>query len=177
MSRSVGSAAPWPRSPASSGDWHTVNDAVIAYGVPLVEDPDRIGAVDALGLDETLFCREGRWRSQLWCTSIVDVMCGQLLDVVAGRTASGPSGWLEARSDVWREQIRWGVLDLSGPYRKTFDDALPDATEVADPFHVVKLANSKLDECRRRVQNRDARSSGPQGRSVVSGAAVVDQGA
>ena len=30
---------------------------------------------------------------------------------------------------------------------------VPDATQVADPFHVVKLANSKLDECRRRVQN------------------------
>jgi transposase len=30
---------------------------------------------------------------------------------------------------------------------------LPDATQVADPFHVVKLANTKLDECRRRVQN------------------------
>jgi transposase len=30
---------------------------------------------------------------------------------------------------------------------------LPGATQVADPFHVVKLANAKLDECRRRVQN------------------------
>ena len=30
---------------------------------------------------------------------------------------------------------------------------LPDATQVADPFHVVRLANQKLDECRRRVQN------------------------
>ena len=30
---------------------------------------------------------------------------------------------------------------------------LPEAVQVADPFHVVKLANSKLDECRRRVQN------------------------
>ena len=28
-----------------------------------------------------------------------------------------------------------------------------DATLVADPFHVTKLANTKLDECRRRVQN------------------------
>jgi transposase len=26
-------------------------------------------------------------------------------------------------------------------------------TQVADPFHLVKLANTKLDECRRRVQN------------------------
>ena len=42
---------------------------------------------------------------------------------------------------------------MSGPYRKTFDDSLPDAVQVADPFHVVRHANSKLDECRRRVQN------------------------
>jgi transposase len=131
-----------------------VMDAVVAYGTPLVEDPARIGAVDALGLDETLFCRRGRWRTQQWCTSIVDVTPGhtQLLDVVAGRSATGPSRWLEARSDEWREAIRFGVLDLSGPYRKTFDDTLPDVTQVADPFHLV-LANSKLDECRRRVQN------------------------
>jgi transposase len=45
------------------------------------------------------------------------------------------------------------VLDLSGPYRKTFDDTLAHVVQVADPFHLVKLANSKLDECLRRVQN------------------------
>jgi transposase len=38
-------------------DWHTVNDTVIAYGTALVDDPDRIGEVNALGLDETLFGR------------------------------------------------------------------------------------------------------------------------
>jgi transposase len=136
-------------------DWHTVNGAVIAYGAPLVDDPGRIGAVEALGLDETLFCREGRRRTQTWCTSIVDVTPGhtQLLDIVAGRSATGLSVWLEGRQAAWRQTIRWGVLDLSGPYRKTFDDTLPDATQVADPFHLIKLANTKLDECRRRVQN------------------------
>ena len=30
-------------------DWHTVNNAVIAYGARLVDDPDRIGKVTALG--------------------------------------------------------------------------------------------------------------------------------
>ncbi len=44
-------------------------------------------------------------------------------------------------------------MDLSGPYRKTFNDQLPDATQVADPFHVIKLANTRLDEVRRRVQH------------------------
>lgn len=30
---------------------------------------------------------------------------------------------------------------------------LPNALQVADPVHLVKLANSKLHECRRRAQN------------------------
>lgn len=135
-------------------DWHTVMDAVMAYGTPLIEDPARIGTVTALGLDETLFKRSGRWRTQRWATSIVDVASpAQLLDVVEGRSAKAPTDWITARTEAWRDQVAWGVLDLSGPYRKTFNDALPAAAQVADPFHVVKLANTKLDECRRRVQN------------------------
>ena len=147
-------------------DWHTVNDAVMAYGAALVDDdPDRIGPVTALGLDETLFCRSGRWRTRQWCTSIVDVGPGQvrLLDVVPGRSAAAPTAWLEARPEAWRAAIRFGVLDLSGPYRKTFEDALGHATQVADPFHLIKLGNSKLDECRRRVQNETLGHRGRKG--------------
>ena len=44
-------------------------------------------------------------------------------------------------------------MDLSGPYRKAFDTALRHARQVADPFHVVRLANQMVDEVRRRVQN------------------------
>jgi len=134
-------------------DWHTINDAVIAYGSVLVDDPARIGEPTALGLDETLFARQGQWRRQLWSTSIVDVGAGKLLDVVPGRSNTEPCRWLAARDEAWRKRIRWATLDLSGPYRSVFDTMLPDATQVADPFHLVKLANAKLDECRRRVQN------------------------
>jgi transposase len=61
--------------------------------------------------------------------------------------------WLAEHPSSGGTGIEWATLDLSGPYRKVFDTMLPDATQVADPFHLVKLANSKLDECRRRVQN------------------------
>jgi len=135
-------------------DWHTVNDAVIAYGSVLVDDDEgRIGDVEALGLDETLFSRVGRWRTQAWSTQIVDVSQGRLLDVVEGRTGAGPAAWLAMRGEQWCSQIKWATLDLSGPYRSVFDTMLPDATQVADPFHVIKLANTKLDDTRRRVQN------------------------
>src|SRR5664280_909816 len=134
-------------------DWHTVNDTVIAYGAALVADPKRFGTVEALGLDEVLFARIGTWHRQEFSTQIVDVGVGQLLDVVPGRSSVEPMVWLAKRGKPWRDQVRFATLDLSGPYRKVFTVMVPDAVQVADPFHVIKLANTKLDECRRRVQN------------------------
>jgi transposase len=135
-------------------DWHTVNDALLAYGTALVEDdPERYGLVRAFGLDEVLFVREGGYRRQHFSTSIVDVDNGQLLDVVPDRGALEPTAWLERRGTAFLAHVAYATLDLSGPYRSVFDHALPYATQVADPFHLVKLANQKLDECRRRVQN------------------------
>jgi transposase len=64
-------------------DWHTVNDAVMAYGAALLEaDVDRVGGVEALGLDETLFCRRGRWRTQQWCRSIVNVSTNPVASMI-----------------------------------------------------------------------------------------------
>ena len=139
-------------------DWHTVNNAVIAYGEALLAaDVDRVGAVDALGLDETLFFRKGPKRTKQWATSVVDVggpgRPGRLIEMIEGRTATKVSEWIDARPEPWREVIRFGVLDMSGPYRKVFNDSLGHVTQVADPFHVVRHANTKLDEARRRVQN------------------------
>jgi transposase len=135
-------------------DWHAINDAVMAYGQALLDaDVDRVGTVEALGVDEVLFARLGRWRTQAWSTSIVDVARGQLLDVIEGRSAAGLCEWLASMPAAWRDAICWAVLDLSGPWRLAFDTMLPDATQVADPFHLVKLANQRLDEVRRRVQN------------------------
>lgn len=154
MTRQVGGGQPVSAVAAELGcDWHTVMDAVVAYGTPLIDDAARIGTVTALGVDETLFVRTGAWRRRSWVTSIVDVTSpAQLLDVVEGRTAKAPSDWIDARTHAWRDDIAWAALDLSGPYRKTFNDSLPDAVQVADPFHVIKLANTRLDEVRRRVQ-------------------------
>jgi len=139
-------------------DWHTVNDAVVAYGQALLEaDTARVGTVVALGLDETLFFRKGQRHLKQWATSVVDVggdgRQPKLVEVIEGRTAAVVSGWIDDQPAPWRQAILWGVLDMSGPYRKVFNDSLAHVTQVADPFHVHKHANSKLDECRRRVQN------------------------
>jgi len=134
-------------------DWHTVNDAVLAYGEALIDHPDRFSDVASLGLDEHLMVREGPRRHKSFVTAIVDVDRAQLLDIVPDRRGNEPKKWLRARGPAWRANVTAGTIDLSATYKGVFDAVLPHAILVADPFHVVKHANSKVDECRRRVQN------------------------
>jgi transposase len=134
-------------------DWHTVNDAVQAYGAALLAEPGRVGEVKALGLDETLFVRRGERHHKNWSTSIVDVRRGVLLDMIEGRDAAASIRWLEAQPPEWLAGIEWGTLDLSGSYRLVFETILPHVGLIADPFHLIRVANQALDECRRRVQN------------------------
>jgi transposase len=134
-------------------DWHTVNDAVLAFGQALIDHPDRFGAVNALGLDEHLFVKTGEYRVQHFVTALVDVERGQLLDLVPDRKSEEPKRWIEERGKEWCAGVHSGTLDLSATYRSVFETALPHTRLVADKFHVVRHMTTKLDECRRRVQN------------------------
>ncbi len=66
-------------------DWHTANDAVTCWGEALLAaDVARVGSVEALGLDETLFGRQGPRRHRGWSTQIVDVNSGRLARCCGG---------------------------------------------------------------------------------------------
>ena len=126
-------------------DWHPANRAVLAWGEALLAaDTARVGAVEALGLDESLFGRQGAWRTRSWFTSVVDVQRGQLLDIVPGRDAAGPTRWLLGQPEAWRQSIAWGVLDLSGAYRRAFDEALPHG-EVRLAWHANQTLRGLYD--------------------------------
>ena len=135
--------------------WHAVNVSVRRWGEALLEaDADRVGAVRALGLDETLMWRKGRYRTKPWSANIVDVGSGQLLDVVCGRTAKAPARWLLAQPSSLARGHCLGGAGPVWPLPRRVRHRTPDARQVADPFHVVKLANTALDGVRRQVQNQ-----------------------
>ena len=145
-------------------DWHTVNKEVVRWGDALLGvDVSRFGQVEAVGVDETLFWKKGRWKTKQWCTSVVDVSGRQLLDIVPGRTAESAASWFRSQPVEWCDGIRWAVLDMSGPYQVAYDRVLPHAYQVADPFHVVRLANRCVDLVRRRVQNETLGHRGRKG--------------
>ena len=132
-----------------------MNNEVVRWGEALLgADTDRIGEVQAVGIDKKRCSggaaggapRFGAPLSSMWEAT-------SRFDIVPGRTADSAAAWFRSQPPEWLDGIRWAVLDMSGPYRKAYNRVLPNALQVADPFHVIRLANQRLDEVRRRVQN------------------------
>jgi len=133
--------------------WHTVMDAVVLYGTPLVADPARLGGVEAIGVDETKWLAAKAKAPTRWASAVVDVKEPRVLDMLVGRNATDLGTWLAARTPAWRAAVKVATCDLHEPFRAAFDEQLPDATQVADPFHVVAVGTRVIDRARRRVQN------------------------
>jgi len=150
--------------------WATVMSAVLDHGTPLVDDPARTVDVSGLGTDETVFLAGNAFHHTLFVTGFVDLDSGRLLDVVENRCGASVSGWLDGQDQTWRDGI--GVLALDphrGYYnglRAGFADragrGLPAPAMMVDHFHAIKLANTAIDDVRRRVQQD---TTGHRGRS------------
>jgi transposase len=143
--------------------WWTVMNAVTEHGTPLVDDPKRIGAVTQLGVDETSFLRANRDHPTVYATGLVDLRAKVLIDMVEGNTATDLRRWTKNADPKWIAGIKVVATDLAESFRAGLSPKLDHATRVADPFHVVRVANRCLDKIRRRVQTE---TLGHRGRKV-----------
>jgi transposase len=132
--------------------WATVMRAVAEHGSPLVDDAARLEGVTALGMDETSFFKATRLAPPRYVTGLVDLERGQLLDVVGDRTKAAVDGWLGARPRDWLAQVDTVALDPWRGYASALVAPLGHATVVVDHFHAIRLANTVVDQVRRRVQ-------------------------
>jgi transposase len=132
--------------------WATVMRAVAEHGTPLVDDAARLEGVAALGLDETCFLKATRAAPTQWVTGLVDLEGGRLLDLVADRTRAAVAGWLGARPRSWLAQVAMVALDPWRGYASALVATLGHARVVVDHFHAIRLANTVVDQTRRRTQ-------------------------
>lgn len=133
--------------------WDTVMSAVVLHGTPLVEDPCRVGRVRALGVDEHSYLSANPQHATIYATTLVDLDRRHVIDLFEGRSASKLRRWTEERPKSWRRGVEVVALDLTDTYRSGLSPYLSHARRVADPFHVVRVANRTVDQVRRRVQN------------------------
>ena len=133
--------------------WWTVMNAVIEHGTPLVDDPDRVGVVAKLGVDETSFQAARPGLATKYVTGLVDLERRAMIDMTPGNRAADLRRWCANSDPAWIAKIEVVATDLAESYRAGLSPHLDHCVRVADPFHVVRVANRCMDTVRRRVQN------------------------
>jgi transposase len=133
--------------------WWTIMNAVIEHGTPLVDDPARVGPVRQLGVDETSFLAATPTHATVYATGLVDLQRHIVIDMVEGDTVGDLRRWTEHADPVWLGGIEVVATDLAESFRAGLSPHLDHTRRVADPFHVVRVANRCVDQVRRRVQS------------------------
>jgi transposase len=152
--------------------WHTANAAVAEYTDPAVDDPRRLEGVVGVGVDEKRFLNATSEHRTVYTTQIVDLDRHRLLDVVEGRSRNVLADWLAERGPQWCARITLATLDPAAGYRAALLERLPNATTVVDHFHAIGLANTAIDDVRRRVQNDTLGHRGRKGDPLYRGRRV-----
>lgn len=144
--------------------WDAVNTAVRIYGAALLSaDKKRLKETTAIGLDETLFVRTGPYKEKTWSTTVCDVANHALIDVLPTRDFTKVAGWLRAQPHHVKDNLSYGVLDMSRTYNAVFKVVTPKAKRVIDRFHVMRHAIFCVDQVRRRVQQETLKHRGRAG--------------
>ena len=143
-------------------------NAVIEHGTPLVDDPDRIGAVTQLGVDETSFLPANRptppSTPPAWSTYEAKV----LIDMVEGNTAADLRRWTTNAIPDWLAGIEVVATDLAESFRAGLSPQPrprhPGGRSVPRRARRQPLPGQGPPP----GAERDARPSGPQGRPALS---------
>lgn len=143
--------------------WGCANTAVGLFTDPRIDDEHRLDDVRAIGVDEKRFTNATREHRTTFTTQIFDLDHGVLLEVLNGRSADTLGDWLKTQGDEWCDRITLATLDPAAGYRKALDEHLSNAQRVVDHFHAVKLANTAIDDVRRRVQQETLGHRGRKG--------------
>jgi transposase len=105
-----------------------------------------LAGVKRIGVDENYLGKKAKY-----VTLVCDLESGRVLWVGRGRGKEALIGFW-ARLRMSGTQIEAVACDMSGAYWSAINEHLPDAVLVFDHFHIIKLANEKIDEIRRGLQ-------------------------
>lgn len=115
--------------------------------------PEPVGQVSQIGVDDFSF-RRGR----TFGTIVVDLQTHRVLDMLPDRTADTSAAWMTSHPDI--ELVS---RDRGGDYAAAARKGAPQATQVADRFHIFKnLAEAvelALARCRAEIRNHAEEAS------------------
>jgi transposase len=100
-------------------------------------------AVKRIAIDEIYIGKKAKFY-----TLVIDLESGQIIHVAKGRGAESlRKFWRRVRKS--KAKIEAAACDMSAAYWAAIVENLPNAALVFDRFHIIKLANEKIDQLRR----------------------------
>jgi transposase len=120
-----------------------------------LRDAERRGALcpQVLGIDEHFFTRR-----QGYATTFCDLRRHKVFDVVLGRSEAALESYLQKLPG--KERVRVVCIDLASAYRALVHRYFPNASIVADRFHVIRLVNHHFLACWREIDPVGSRRRG-----------------
>lgn len=100
-----------------------------------------------------LIITANRFHHTIYAAGLVDLEGRRVIDMVEGNSAVGLREWTANVDPAWLAGIEVVATDLAQSFRAGLSPHLDHAIRVADPFHVVRVANRCVVAVRRRVQN------------------------
>lgn len=120
------------------------------FGKPRLKDV-RVIAIDEIAVK----------KGHRYMTIVTDLDSGQVIHVGDGAgVKSLDPFWRRLRAS--RAKIQAVATDMSPAYIAAVEKNLPQATQVFDRFHVVKLFNKHMDDLRKRIQRKLSETSDKQ---------------
>lgn len=102
-----------------------------------------------IGIDEHFFKRDRKLGIRGFASIVVDYVGRRVFELVEGRASAELTEAL--RTIPGRENVRRVVLDMCDPFRSFARGFFPNATLVADKFHVLRLLNPAINRRRKEI--------------------------
>jgi transposase len=123
--------------------WSTVGN-IVQRTVAQHRLPLRMRRLYRIGIDEISYRRHHKY-----LTLVADHDTGEVVWGGKGRSGATLDGFLDELGEEGRASIELVSMDMAEAFVEKVRERLPNATIVFDPFHVVRLANTAVDEVRR----------------------------
>lgn len=115
-----------------------------------------------IALDESAFRRGFKYKTVLFAPEL-----RALIEMADGRTQAAVNELLAGLDHQVRDGVEVVVIDLFWPFRRAVHAALPQATVVADRFHVQRAVTAAANKVRIRLGRRPPRLSSRTGQPMA----------
>jgi transposase len=134
--------------------WEAVANIVVRVVAEAIDD-SRLDDLYRIGVDDISYRKGHRY-----LTVVADHDSGgAVVWAQEGRTAATLKAFYDELGDERRAKLQAVSLDMGLAYEKATTEEVPHVTQCVDPFHVVQLANTAIDQARRWAWNVERRTS------------------